>query len=406
MPRRLVTMLGALLVASALASFIGIIHSFDRHAVTRSWGPTPPPWPAAGPVARALGADALRVGHVVLVSACGTSGRIPALMLSVGVGSRTVGDAPFVRDEGRAGRCVEARWTVPRAQTYAFAISSSVPVPSVAVDRVTYRVSLRPWPLGFVPVALLLAGFLLLILAPRSVLAVDEPADDAGPRFVDRPLALLWIVLAWFAVQGLVIEAGRWMMPLSGDGTRSLERGTPFALLLLLQHGAMAIVAVACLRWNSRRGWRDSVGLLPVDWKGIARAGVAAGFLVVLALLSVRLIHDVGKSPLGRLMEIPSARYAIAFGALVAPLSEELFFRGLLVPALMRWGAAAAIAGSTLLFTLVHAMQLQGALVGLIPIASVSAVNGWLRVRSGGITEPWIVHTIYNFVLMASLFAN
>ncbi|MCG7851784.1 MAG: CPBP family intramembrane metalloprotease [Methanosarcinaceae archaeon] len=41
-------------------------------------------------------------------------------------------------------------------------------------------------------------------------------------------------------------------------------------------------------------------------------------------------------------------------GAGVAPIAEEIYFRGLVYGYLRRWGSVAAILGSTLLFVAVH----------------------------------------------------
>jgi phage baseplate assembly protein gpV len=44
--------------------------------------------------------------------------------------------------------------------------------------------------------------------------------------------------------------------------------------------------------------------------------------------------------------------------------------------------------------------------VGLIPIGAVGLANALVRVRSGGITQPWLVHTLYNAALSAGLYAG
>ena len=59
---------------------------------------------------------------------------------------------------------------------------------------------------------------------------------------------------------------------------------------------------------------------------------------------------------------------------------------------------------SALVFTAAHGMQLTGALVGLVPIASVGLANGILRAKTGGITQSWIVHCAYNGALSIGLY--
>ncbi|MEW6036288.1 MAG: CPBP family intramembrane glutamic endopeptidase [Candidatus Micrarchaeota archaeon] len=84
--------------------------------------------------------------------------------------------------------------------------------------------------------------------------------------------------------------------------------------------------------------------------------------------------------------------YMLVFAALAAPVSEELFFRGLLV---QRWG----ILPSSLVFGLMHfaygsVMEVVGAFsIGLVLAASFRL--------SKSITPPIIVHIVYNTIAIA-----
>jgi membrane protease YdiL (CAAX protease family) len=63
------------------------------------------------------------------------------------------------------------------------------------------------------------------------------------------------------------------------------------------------------------------------------------------------------------------------------------------------------VALPALFFTAMHAMQLQGAWLGLVPIAAVGLVNGWLRWTTRGVVVPWAVHTLYNGALALAALA-
>ena len=69
---------------------------------------------------------------------------------------------------------------------------------------------------------------------------------------------------------------------------------------------------------------------------------------------------------------------------------------------LERLGSTRAIFLQAVVFTLPHALQLRGALWGLIPIAALGLTNGWLRRASGGLAAPWLLHSIYNGALIAA----
>jgi membrane protease YdiL (CAAX protease family) len=80
-------------------------------------------------------------------------------------------------------------------------------------------------------------------------------------------------------------------------------------------------------------------------------------------------------------------------GAVLAPIGEELLFRGLLLPHLARivtpW---AAIAISALLFGALH--EAHG--VARIGPMAIGAILGWARLRSGTLRAPIAVHVIVN----------
>jgi membrane protease YdiL (CAAX protease family) len=85
---------------------------------------------------------------------------------------------------------------------------------------------------------------------------------------------------------------------------------------------------------------------------------------------------------------------------LLAPVAEELAFRGLLQPALGRGiGSAGAIAATSLLFAAAH--WYYGPKLPLI--ALVGAVLGWARVASGGLRAPIALHALVNAVNLAAM---
>lgn len=97
----------------------------------------------------------------------------------------------------------------------------------------------------------------------------------------------------------------------------------------------------------------------------------------------------------------PSALLLGAFGILVAPLMEELLFRGFLYPALARWtGAAASIIITASAFTLLHGSQLGYSWAALLLIFIVGITLTVTRMRTNSVATCVIVHMTYNFVLL------
>ena len=99
------------------------------------------------------------------------------------------------------------------------------------------------------------------------------------------------------------------------------------------------------------------------------------------------------------------------FGAIGAPLSEEVLFRGYGFNALRRTipsergGLVLAYLGSALLFTLPHALGVtQGAIALLVPLFLIGLALAWLMHYSGSLLPCVIAHAMNNsFGLLALL---
>ena len=97
----------------------------------------------------------------------------------------------------------------------------------------------------------------------------------------------------------------------------------------------------------------------------------------------------------------PSALLLGAFGILVAPLMEELLFRGFLYPALARWtGVTASLMITATAFTLLHGAQLGYSWAPLLLIFVVGFTLTFIRIRTNSVATCVIVHMTYNFVLL------
>jgi len=103
---------------------------------------------------------------------------------------------------------------------------------------------------------------------------------------------------------------------------------------------------------------------------------------------------------LARLFDLSSPLKVLIPLMLVAPLTEEGLFRGLMLPALARrHGARTAVLWTSLLFALVHLNPWQGA--GAL-VAGLYL--GALRLRTGGVFWPMVAHSLFNgFPLLLSL---
>lgn len=161
---------------------------------------------------------------------------------------------------------------------------------------------------------------------------------------------------------------------------------------------ALTGVANVLLVWWVRR--QAGTGRwLELRWQGPRRPLVAAGLVLVLVpalavVLSAQwflhLPHWAAGKWLATLIAHPLL--ALIFGCLLGPATEELLFRGALLPGLLRnYRPAVAIGQSALLFGLFHvnpAQVVNAFLMGLL--------LGWLYYRSRSLWLCVYLHGLYN----------
>lgn len=107
--------------------------------------------------------------------------------------------------------------------------------------------------------------------------------------------------------------------------------------------------------------------------------------------------------PIEKLLSSATAMYIFAiFGIGVAPLFEEIIFRGFLFKVLFEMaGAAVAVPLTAFFFALLHIPQLWGSWAGIALIFVVGYVLSFVRERSNSLIPSFIIHTAYNAMLFA-----
>jgi membrane protease YdiL (CAAX protease family) len=99
-----------------------------------------------------------------------------------------------------------------------------------------------------------------------------------------------------------------------------------------------------------------------------------------------------------------SAYMMAAFGMTLAPLLEELFFRGLLYPLLRRaFGLIVAVLLTAAAFAAIHGAQLGYAWAPVFSIFVVGVVFTVVRIRTNSVAVSFLMHCGYNFALFAAL---
>jgi membrane protease YdiL (CAAX protease family) len=149
--------------------------------------------------------------------------------------------------------------------------------------------------------------------------------------------------------------------------------------------------------------------LVAIQWNWPARAALWFYLCgIVLAFTVEGLAHflPIPKSlPMDKFFNDAASAYLMAFfGILVAPVLEELFFRGMLYPTLRRsLGIVFAVLLTAAAFAAIHGAQLGYAWAPILSIFVVGVALTLIREHSGSVAASVLTHSGYNFTLFALL---
>ncbi len=245
-------------------------------------------------------------------------------------------------------------------------------------------------------------------LALRLLWQVRRGRLPAGPPLQGPDLApseLLLILAGGFVVLGQIVMP-LLVLPgvqpaLEAAALTPAARDAAGVVLIYVASGLPALTLLALLlrgRGPAPEGgwlqWRPAPLCLVQGLRGLLLS------LPVVALsgwLVEQLWPDLGGSnPL--LQQVLDSRDHLALGLLaltaivVAPLFEELLFRGVMLPVIGRtWGPLPAVVASALVFALAHLSFSEA-----LPLLALGLVLGWLRLQTGRLLSCTLMHGLWN----------
>jgi membrane protease YdiL (CAAX protease family) len=241
------------------------------------------------------------------------------------------------------------------------------------------------------------------------------PALPLAPREIwtlrDLLLFVAFIPFALLTANLLGLVGYVVLRPFMGWRTRmdSLNHNTFFILILqcLIYFFAVGYLVLAARIQHHQPFWKS------LGWRKPTAAQVllfvTCGAVLAVAInLAPPLLPDTPQFPLEQLFTSPAASYAIgAFAIGVAPVVEELVFRGLLFAIFERAvGLSFAIATTATLFAGLHLQEYWHAWNHLLMIFVVGVVFSLARGKSGSLTPSIFLHVGYNACMMGSLFIS
>lgn len=253
----------------------------------------------------------------------------------------------------------------------------------------------------------------------------SSPAQEPSEPPPERPIAtwtwweavLLYIVgdllLAQALVGGLIFVA---------FGVEEVSSGGADLPTIVASLGAdVTFVALMVVYLNARHpGWRRIVGfpsrapiLREIRWGAIAGLILYPAVLLIGNVVLAPLFRDAFgqevKAPeqLSSGLSVTGKVLAAVLAIGVAPVAEELFFRGLLFRSLRdRYGFWAGALASSLLFGLVH--YVPSPWHDALLLESVMVFSGlgfaWIYERRGNLVAGMAAHTIFNAIGIVLIF--
>jgi len=240
------------------------------------------------------------------------------------------------------------------------------------------------------------AGLVYMAVRQLSIRRHLPPERYRGPAvliLVLLVLAIAFLLTAPFGADASALVLGEG--ELTTLGAVVLLVSTQVALLLVswflvFRPGAMAGLPSLPGR-NATAAITSGVGWGVVAWLG--STGVAAVVVYMLELLGIEPEPQAAERAIAMLDPL----LVILAVVILAPIAEEIFFRGVVFNALLREsGRRWAYIGSSALFAVIHV-----SLVALVPIFLLGLALAWIYRRTGNLLAPMAMHATVNAISVA-----
>ena len=202
-----------------------------------------------------------------------------------------------------------------------------------------------------------------------------------------------------------------WWLMRSSDFPTGAESSPATVLIAVLSFEGAACALICRFLREQRIGWTEAFGF-DIEWKRALWLGALAAVVFLCVGL---LLQSVSVQVLERLhlqakeqtvVEVlqtsgswPNRLVIGAAAILLAPLAEEMLFRGILYPAIKQAGfPRLALWGTALAFGAVHVN-----LASFVPLTVLALLLTWLYEKTGNLLAPIVTHSLFNalnFVLL------
>ena len=246
----------------------------------------------------------------------------------------------------------------------------------------------------------------LLPFSPPDSAGSDPVSGDPAWNIWDVLRLIFLTIFALFVGVFAALFIARWRFyphtPL-GEIARIplvVVAGQALAYLLILAYMYVLV--------TRERGRRDFLSAIHWNWPSNTAVYVLMGFTLSLALQALARLLPIPKElPIDSFFRTPAEAWALGILSItLAPLMEELFFRGFLYPVLARGiGVPLAIFLTAVGFAMLHGAQLGFSWGPVLVIFLVGLVLTIVRARKNSVAAGVIIHMAYNGTITVAMFA-
>jgi membrane protease YdiL (CAAX protease family) len=215
-------------------------------------------------------------------------------------------------------------------------------------------------------------------------------------------LTIVAIVVCFFAA---LFIAGIWVYPHTALG--EIAR-VPLVSVAGQSVAYLLILAYMYVLVTRERRRPDFLAAIHWNWPSNVAVYVVAGFALSLGLQVLAHFLPIPKElPIDNFFRTPAEAWALSIlSVTLAPLMEELFFRGFLYPVLARrLGLPIAVFVTALGFALLHVAQLGRAWGPVLVIFLVGIVLTIVRAKTNSVAAGVLIHMAYNGTITVAMFA-
>lgn len=218
-------------------------------------------------------------------------------------------------------------------------------------------------------------------------------------------------VVVWLGALVIAAIASSLVIGLRGRESDAPLDAVDLVIGLLIQNIVIVVALFAVSRMRGRDSLRCDFGLIVRfrDWPWLAGGVIVGAAGIALIEVLDRSGNGLAEQKAVQILDRatgPELVVLIIGVTVIAPLAEELLFRGLLLRSLGRiWSAPVAVALSSAAFAGVHLLDPATAYL-LVPLGLLGLVAGIRATRTGELSQPICLHAGFNLLSAVLLVAT